>query len=193
MSTDTDSVDLVDDLTVGHIAQAALIAAFVVAGAYVSFPIPFSSVPVTLQVLGVFLAGIVLGPVWGAVSMLLYLTVGAIGLPVFAGGGAGLGTLLGPTAGYLWSYPIAAGLIGVVVHRGTDLRDPADVSLPVIVGALVAGTAVIYALGVAGLVAIAGYELAGAVSAGALVFVPGEVLKIAVAAAIAKSGALPTR
>ena len=193
MSTDTDSVDLVDDLTVGYIAQAALIAALVGAGAYVSFPIPLSSVPVTLQVLGVFLAGIVLGPVWGVVSMVLYLTVGAIGVPVFAGGGAGLGTLFGPTAGYLWSYPIAAGLIGALVHRGTDLRDPADVSLPVLVGALVAGTVVIYALGVAGLVAIAGYGIEGAVSAGALVFVPGEALKIAVAAAIAKSGALPTR
>ena len=192
-NTTTTNVDLVGEEMALNVARSALFAALTGAFAYVSFPYPLSPAPVTLQVLGVFLAGIVLGPVWGVVSMLLYLTVGAIGLPVFAGGGAGLGTLLGPTAGYLWSYPIAAGLIGAVVHRGTDLRDPADVSLPVIVGALVAGTVVIYALGVAGLVAIAGYELAGAVSAGALVFVPGEVLKTAVAAAIAKSGALPTR
>ncbi|WP_135821791.1 biotin transporter BioY [Halostella litorea] len=193
MSTDTDSVELVDDLTVGYVAQAALLAAFVGAGAYVSFPLPFSSVPVTLQVLGVFLAGIVLGPVWGAASMVLYLAVGAIGVPVFAGGGAGVGTLLGPTGGYLWSYPVAAALIGGVVHRGIDLRDPATVSVPVVAAALVAGTVVIYAFGVAGLVAVAGYGVAEAVSVGALVFAPGEAVKIAAATAVARSGQLPTR
>ncbi|WP_121820932.1 biotin transporter BioY [Halostella salina] len=193
MSTDTDSVELVDDLTVGFIAQAALLAAFVGAGAYVSFPLPFSTVPVTLQVLGVFLAGIVLGPVWGTVSMVLYLAVGAIGVPVYAGGAAGLGTLVGSTAGYLWSYPVAAALIGGIVHRGTDLRDPATVSVPVVVAALVVGTVVIYAGGVAGLMAVAGYGVEEAVSVGALVFLPGEAVKIAVATGLARSGLLPTQ
>jgi biotin transport system substrate-specific component len=89
MSTDTDSVELVDDRRVGYIAQAALIAAFIGSAAHVSFPLPFSSVPVTLQVLGVFLAGIALGPVWGPISIVLYLTMGAIGLPVYAGGEGG--------------------------------------------------------------------------------------------------------
>jgi len=67
---------------------------------------------VTLQVLGVFLAGIYLGPVWGAASLVLYLAAGAVGAPVFQGGSAGVGQLVGQSAGYLWSYPVAAAAIG---------------------------------------------------------------------------------
>jgi biotin transport system substrate-specific component len=84
-------------------------------------------------------------------------------------------------------------LIGAIAHRGRELRDPSDVRIPVLVAALVVGTVVIYALGVAGLVTVAGYEVSRAVSIGALVFVPGEAVKIAAAVAIARSGALPTR
>ena len=193
MSTDTDSVDLVDDLTVGFLAQAALLAALTAALAQVSFQYPLSPAPVTMQVFGVFLAGIVLGPVWGAVTLVLYLAVGAIGLPVFALGGAGPGTLFGATGGYLLSYPFAAALVGAIVHRGTDLRDPATVSIPVVTAALVAGTLLIYAGGVAGLMAVAGYGLSGAVVGGAVVFFPAEAVKIAAAVAVARSGQLPTR
>ena len=193
MSTDTDSVDLVDDLTVGYIAQAALLAALTAALAQISFPYPLSPAPVTMQVFGVFLAGIVLGPVWGGVTMVLYLTLGAIGLPVFAGGGAGLGTLLGPTGGYLLSYPFAAALIGALVHRGTGLRDPADVPTVTVAAALVAGTLLIYAGGAVGLMLVASYGVTEAVIAGGVVFFPAEAVKIAAAVAVAASGALPTR
>lgn len=193
MSTDTDSVELVDDLTVGFVAQAALLAALTAALAQVSFQYPLSPAPVTMQVFGVFLAGIVLGPVWGAVTLVLYLAVGAIGLPVFALGGAGPGTLFGSTGGFLLSYPVAAALIGAVVHRGTDLRDPAAVPIAVIVAALVAGTLLIYAGGAAGLMIVAGYGLSEAVIGGAVVFFPVEAVKIAAAVAVARSGRLPMR
>ncbi|WP_323191359.1 biotin transporter BioY [Halostella sp. PRR32] len=193
MSTDTDSVELVGDRTVEDIATAALLAALTAALAQLSFPYPLSPAPVTMQVFGVFLAGIVLGPLWGPASVVLYLTVGAIGLPVFATGGAGPGTLVGPTGGFLLSYPFAAALIGAVVHRGSSLRDPATVSKPVLAGAMVAGTLLIYAGGAAGLMIVAGYSLSDAVIAGAVVFFPAEAVKIAATVAVARSGRLPSQ
>jgi len=186
MATSTDAVDLVDGATVGNIARAALFAALVAGFSYVSFPNPLApTIPVTLQVLGVFLAGIMLGPVWGTGALGLYLTAGAIGVPVFAGGSAGLGVLLGsPTFGYLWSYPVAAGVVGLIVHRGTDLQDYTAVGVPLLVGAMVAGTVVIYAMGTVGFAVIQDLGLVEAFTVSAVAFVPFEAVKIAAAVGI---------
>ena len=191
MSHETDSVELVGDDTTLRLAQAAvmaaLISAFAVAG---SIPIPLSPVPVSMQVLGVFLAGLLLGPWWGAGAVLLYLAAGAVGAPIFAGGGAGFGTLFGHTGGYLWSYPIAALLIGLLVHG----RDPSgtvpDVSVIRIAAALGLATVVIYAMGVSGLILIGNLSVEKAVIQGAVVFAPGDALKIVVAIAIVRLGEL---
>jgi len=149
MATATDSVDLVGDAAVVNLVRAALFAALMGAFAFVSFPNPLNpAVPVTLQVLGVFLAGIFLGPLWGGFAMALYLLAGAVGAPVFAGGSAGIGVLLGPTGGYLISYPIAAAVIGAAVHGTEGLTQPETVSRSRFVGITAAGTAVIYALGI---------------------------------------------
>ena len=186
MATSTDAVDLVDGATVGNIARAALFAALVAGFSYVSFPNPLApTIPVTLQVLGVFLAGIMLGPVWGTGALGLYLTAGAIGVPVFADGSAGLGVLLGsPTFGYLWSYPVAAGVVGLIVHRGTDLQDYTAVGVPLLVGAMVAGTVVIYAMGTVGFAVIQDLGLVEAFTVSAVAFVPFEAVKIAAAVGI---------
>src|SRR3989338_9411909 len=95
---------------------AALFAALTGAVAWFKIPLPFTPVPITLQTLMVLLSGAVLGPYYGAVSMGIYLALGAIGLPVFAGGGSGIGSLLGPTGGYLFSYFIAAFAIGKILQ-----------------------------------------------------------------------------
>lgn len=192
MQTATDSVDLVDGTTVGNIARTALLAALMAAFAYVSFPNPLApGIPVTLQVLGVFLAGILLGPVWGTAAMGLYLAAGAVGIPVFAGGGAGLGSLVAsPTAGYLWSYPLGAGLVGLLVHRGASLRDPPSVGAGVLVGAMVAATVVIYALGTVGFALVQNVGLVDAFVVSALAFVPWEAVKIAAAVGIVRSDAV---
>ncbi|WP_440770216.1 biotin transporter BioY [Natronorubrum sp. DTA28] len=188
METEGSSVELVDGDVVRQFARAAVLAALLGAVAPVAIPLPLSPAPLTLQVLFVFLAGLVLGPVWGSVSMLLYLTAGAIGIPVFAGWEAGLGTLFGPTGGYLWSYPIAAALIGSVVHRGTDLRDPAAIPFPIVVTALVMGTIVIYGMGTAYAAWLLELEAWEAITGFALPFIPGELLKMAAAIAIVQSG-----
>ncbi|WP_224333150.1 biotin transporter BioY [Haloprofundus halobius] len=191
MATSTDSVELVGDETVKNVARAALFAALMGAFAYVSFPNPVSPAPVTLQVLGVFLAGIMLGPVWGGAAMVLYLAAGAAGVPVFEGGGAGIGSLLAnPTLGYLWSYPVAAALVGVVVHRGLTLRDYREAGTPLLVGAMIAGTVVIYALGMVGLMLVLGIGVGEAFAVGAVAFLPAEALKIAAAVGIVRSDAV---
>ncbi|SER80729.1 biotin transporter BioY [Natrinema salaciae] len=190
MATEGNSVDAVDDTVVRQFARAAVLAALVGATAAVSIPVPLSPAPITLQVLFVFLAGLVLGPVWGGFSLLLYLVAGAVGLPVFAGMRGGFGVLFGDSGGYLWSYPIAAGLIGFVAHGGTALRDLRTVRLPVIVGALVVGTIVIYGMGTAYMAWLLELSAWKAVSAGALPFIPGEILKMAAAIAVVRSGRL---
>ncbi len=191
MEARTESVDLVGDETAINLARAALFAALVGAFAYVSFPFPLSPAPVTLQVLGVFLAGILLGPVWGGTALVLYLLAGALGAPVFSGGSAGLGVLLAePTLGYLWSYPIAAALVGVLVHRGVNLREPREIGLVTLVGAMAAGTVVIYAFGVVGMALILELTLGEAFVQGAAVFLPAEAAKIAAAIGIVRSDAV---
>jgi len=187
MSTDTASVDLVGEEAVENVARAALLAALTGAFAYVSFPNPVSPVTISLQVLGVFLAGLLLGPVWGGLSMVLYLAAGAVGAPVFAGGSSGVGSLVGQSGGYLWSYPVAAFAVGAIAHGGLEIRDPAERGLVRLVGAMVVGTAIIYAFGVVGLSLVLGLSLREAFVAGAVAFIPAEAFKIAAAIGIVRS------
>jgi Uncharacterized conserved protein len=188
VSTEQESVDAVGDETVANLARAALFAALMGGFAYVSFPNPFApGIPVTLQVLGVFLAGIMLGPLWGGFSLVVYLLAGAVGVPVFAGGSTGIGALFGPTGGYLLSYPVAAAAVGVVVHRGPHLRDFRAASNTLLVAGMVGGTALVYAGGVLGLMFFGDYGLGGAITAGVGAFLPAEGVKIAAAVGIVRS------
>ena len=193
MSTDTETVDLVGDETVVNVARTALFAAMMGAFAYVTFPNPVSPAPITLQMLGVFLAGIMLGPLWGGAALVLYLAAGAVGAPVFSGGAAGIGHLLGAQAGYLWGFPVAAVVVGLLVHGGFTLRDPQAVGLPRLVGAMVAGTAVDYALGIVGLMLVLGLGPWAAFLAGAAAFLPAEALKIAATVAIVRADDIAAR
>ena len=188
-STPTD-VDLVGDETAGNIARAALFAALMGAFSYVSFPYPLSPAPVTLQVLGVFLAGLFLGPLWGGASMVLYLLAGAVGAPVFSGGAAGIGVLLGPTGGYLLSYAVAAVVVGGVAHGGLRARPLAETPVVRMLAAMVAATVVIYGIGVPFLWWNLDVTLRTAVITGAVVFVPAEAAKMATAIGIVRSDAI---
>jgi len=190
MSVETDSVELVGDETVENIARAAVFAALTGAFAYVSFPHPLTTVPITLQVLGVFLAGIFLGPVWGFASMGVYVAAGALGAPVFAFGASGLGVLFGKLGGYLWSYPIAAAALGAVVHGRDGLVDPGEVSLARLVGGMVVATAIIYALGTVGFAVVGNVGLLEAFMLAAAPFVPVEAVKMVAAVGVVKSDAI---
>lgn len=191
MSVETDDVELVGDETVENVARAALFAALVGAAAYVSFPNPLApQIPVTLQVLALFLAGIFLGPVWGGVSLTLYLVAGAAGVPVWSGGSAGVGALFGPTGGYLWSYPLAAFVIGFVVHGGLTLGDPREAGILRLVGGMTVGTIVIYTLGVIGIFLATPAGIVTAIVSGSAAFIPFELIKMAAAIGVVRSDAI---
>ena len=143
--------------------------------AQIAVPLPWTPVPITGQTFAVVLSGAVLGARRGSLAQLVYLAEGAAGLPVFAGGAAGLVKLLGPTGGYLLAFPIAAGLVGALCERGWDRR-----YLTMLL-AMLLGSAVIFALG---LVMLARFVPGAALLAqGLLPFVPGDLIKSALAAA----------
>src|SRR5207248_3930275 len=118
--------------------------------AQLSFPLPFTPVPVTGQTFGVLLTGALLGSRRGGAALLLYLVEGAAGLPVFAGGTGSVAHLLGPTGGYLVSYPFAAGLMGFFSERGWDRKPHGAVS------AMLLASLLIYLVGAAWLAPFVG-------------------------------------
>jgi len=157
-------------------AYASMFGALTALGAYIMIPLP--PVPVTMQTLFVFLAGSLLGGYLGAMSQVVYILLGVIGLPVFAGGKAGAGVLLGPTGGYLVGFVAGAYVLG----RLASLR--AKPGFGWLVGSMAVGLAVIYGLGVAQLMFVAKLSLAKALAVGVLPPLPGDAAKIVVAALI---------
>ena len=157
---------------------ASLLAALTAAGAYMAIPI--GPVPIVLQNLFIYLAGLLLGWRWGLASVGVYLLAGALGLPVFAGGLGGIGRIVGPTGGYLIGFLPAVFLIGWISSKGKG-KAVYDIL------AMVAGTAVIYALGVSWLKILTGMGWEKTIAVGMLPFLIGDALKIAAAVPIAKA------
>ena len=143
-----------------------------------------AGVPVTAQSLGVMLAGTVLGARRGALAVLLFLAVVALGLPVLAGGRGGLGVFVGPTAGFLVGFPVAAFVTGWIVERWR-----APLGLAAFVGALVGGVAVLYAFGICGLMLVVGMPAAKATLL-MTPFLVGDAVKAALAGLVTRGLAL---
>ncbi len=151
------------------------------AAAQVVVPLPFTPVPLTGQTFAVLLTGALLGPRLGALAMFAYLVEGAAGLPFFRGGAGGVTHFAGATAGYLFAFPAAAYVTGHLAERGWDRRYvPAA-------AAMALGSLVILACGWAWLALLfkGGSE---AFRLGVLPFLPGDVLKVALAAAALPAG-----
>jgi len=155
---------------VRKLVYASLFAALTCVGAQAQ--IPFVSVPVTLQTLFTLMAGAVLGPYFGALSMVVYVLLGLVGLPVFTGYRSGLGELAGPLGGYLVGFVVSAAVTGMIVKAKNE---PGYLW---ICFAMAVGVVVIYACGVPWLMLSDHMPLSQAVVVGALVFVPFDVLKI---------------
>lgn len=170
-----------------RVASVVFLAALTAAAAQISIPLPFTPVPLTLQPMIVLLGGAALGRRLGFYGQILYLAAGVAGLPVFANSPfllQGPMRLLGPTGGYLVSYPFAAWTVGALAERGLDRRYLGSAF------AMLAGLAVIYAFGVAWLAFGAVPRPLGlrtALIAGAGPFLAADVVKILLA-----SAALPT-
>jgi biotin transport system substrate-specific component len=163
------------------LAYVALFAGIVATlGLVPPMPVPGIPVPITAQTLGVMLAGSVLGARRGALALLAFLAVVALGAPVLSGGRGGLGVFVGPSAGYIFSWPIAAFVIGLL----TELRwRKFNVGWGVVAN-LAGGVVVIYAFGIPFTSVYADIPLSSSM-VGALAFIPGDVLKAVAAAVVA--------
>ncbi|MDQ1085287.1 MULTISPECIES: biotin transporter BioY [Microbacterium] len=167
MSRTPDATDL---------ARVAVFAALIaVLGLPGSFPL-VGGVPITAQTLGVMLAGAVLGPWFGALSVTVLLALVAAGLPLLAGGRGGFGVFLGPTAGYAIGWILGAVVIGLIVHAGGRRPVVWRTALAMVAGGIVA----IYALGIPVQSLVTRLPL-GDTALSSLIFVPGDLVKAAVA------------
>lgn len=158
-----------------EVSLASSFAALTALGAYIYIPLPFTPVPITLQTFFVYFAAVLLGGKLAALSQAIYLLLGVVGLPVFAGGRAGFGVLLGPTGGYLIGFVAAAYVAGRIAGGGGFLRGLA---------ALIVATVIIYGLGILQLWVSMntfygeGLGLAEAALMGTVPFIFGDLLKI---------------
>lgn len=158
------------NLEVKEMIVISLFAALTAIGAIIAIPV--GPVPVTLQTLFTLTVGALIGARLGALSQVLYLLIGAIGLPVYAGGKAGLAALVGPTGGFLLSFPIAAYLVGRLIEESEQLR------FGLVLASMSLGLILIYILGVVGLSVATKMGIKKAVTIGVLPFVIPDIIKI---------------
>lgn len=168
-------------LNAADAAQVAMFAALIAAlGVVGSVPMPVG-VPITLQTLGVMLAGALLGARRGALSVIVLLVLAAAGLPVLAGGRGGLGVFAGPTVGYLIAFVIGAFVIGLIVDRFRRIPNAAQMFLACVVG----GIALIYLVGIPVQAMVLDTPLKETITGSMIVFLPGDLLKAALASVVA--------
>ncbi len=166
------------------VRSGALVIAFsllTALAAQIAIPTPWSDVPITGQTFAVLLTGALLGSRLGALAMIAYLIEGALGLPFFAAGGSGVARLtISPWAGYLWAYPVAAFVTGWLAERGWDRRYLKAAA------AMAVGSIVILLGGMIWRLGFMSFEQS--FLTGVVPFLPGDVIKIALAAAVLPSG-----
>lgn len=152
--------------------------AMITAGAFVAIPIPISPVPIVLQNMFVILTGLVLPPAWAFLAVIVYLLLGAAGLPILAGAAGGLAHFAGPTGGFLLGFPLAAGLASLVIRLGRGhSATPHDAGLVRQIIAISIGFLVIYLTGIPRLAVVTGFTLSRTLLIGMAPFLPGDILK----------------
>ena len=181
-------------LQIKNLVDLGVFTALIILGSYISFPLPGSPVPVSLQTYFVVFAGIILGPKLGALSSLLYLGLGVVGFPVFAQGASGLGIILGPTGGYLVGFIAGAWGAGLLFHTrlfwGTSQSKNPN-SLRTILGGAVSGLfgfALVYLPGLVWLSIQLDAGFVQTLGFGLLPFLVGDVLKLLACGATAGLG-----
>lgn len=167
--------DLVPGGLARDVALVAGSAALVGICAQIAIPLPFTPVPITVQTFAVLLAGAALGPMRAAAGMLLYLAVGAAGVPWFSQQTSGWSIA---TFGYVIGFVLAATLVGALARRGIDR------SIPGVIGMMALGNLIIYAVGVPYLALALGRSLTDAIGLGMTPFLVGDGLKILLAAGL---------
>ncbi len=159
---------------------ALIISASIMIALLAQVMIPMYPVPFTGQTLGVLLTGALLGKKRASLSLLSYLLIGFLGMPVFVGGTFGLARLAGPTGGYLIGFVFAAVIVGHLTEKGWDRNFITSVL------AMFIGSVVIYSFGLLWLSNFTGWDKV--LSAGLIPFIPGDIIKIIIAASILPTG-----
>ncbi len=172
---------MMNDRSLVQIAfYAALIAAL---GLLPKVAIPvMGGVPITAQTLGVMLAGVMLGPVRGALAVLLFLFLVALGAPLLAGGRGGLGVFASPSVGFLVGWPIGAFVAGLIMQKTGALR----VLPAAAIAATVGGIGIVYLIGIPGAAFMADLPLMSA-AIGSAAYIPGDLIKVAITAVVAET------
>ncbi|MFL0197166.1 biotin transporter BioY [Clostridium sp. WILCCON 0269] len=161
------------NLKIRDITITAIFTALTAILAQISLPLPFSPVPITFQVMAVYISAIILGSRLGALSQIIYVLLGAVGIPIFVNFQGGLNVVLGPSGGYLISYPIIAFIIGKISDK--NLSFISSIAL------LAASLLLCYGMGVVQLSLITNISIKKAVVLGALPFIPLDIIKIILA------------
>lgn len=156
-----------------YITISAIFTALTAILAQISLPLPFSPVPITFQVMAVYISAIILGSRMGALSQITYVLLGAVGIPIFVNFQGGLSIILGPSGGYLISYPIIAFIIGKISDK--NLSFIPSISL------LFVSLFICYGMGAFQLSFITHITIKKAILLGVLPFIPLDIIKIALA------------
>lgn len=164
-------------MSLRELNQIALVTALISVLAQLSLPLPFSPVPLTGQLIGVFLAGALLGGKNAFLALLAYLTLGVAGAPVFSYGRGGPGILFGPSGGYLWGFLPGAFCCGKLLEK---VDSPGLIRTA---AAMLSCLGCTYLAGTVQLALLMGYRAKAALLAGVVPFFPADLIKIAVAAA----------
>ncbi len=164
-------------INIRQMTLISLFAALTAVGAFIS--IPLYPVPLTLQTLFTLLAAMTLGSVMGMLSQIIYVMLGVIGLPVFAGFKTGIGILFGPTGGFLFGFIISAYIIGKII----ELKKEKNFFYYFLAGII--GTIILYIIGITQLSLVTDMGIKKALMVGMLPFLPGDILKIIAASFIA--------
>ncbi len=157
-------------ITTYELVVMALLAAILCVSSYINIPLPFSAVPITAQLLVVFMIALLLRPKCAMVAMLVWFLLGLIGLPVFSGGNGGIGALAGPTGGYALGYLVACWLVSVVCAQATKEYQK-------VLAMILIGLPIVYLLGALWLKVVTGMPWTAVVLTGVVTFVPGDVAK----------------
>lgn len=165
-----------------NMTRIALFAALIAALGLIPSLMLASGIPITAQSLGVMLAGAILGARRGALAVLLFMALVALGLPLLAGGRGGLGAFVAPTSGFFLGWPVAAFVIGLIVERWRT----GALAVTVAIASVIGGIVVMYAFGIVGMSITLGKTLAECAML-VTAYVPGDLIKAVLAGLITQA------
>ncbi len=170
-----------------YLVLCGLFAAVTAIGSFVSVPLGFTPVPVNLATMAVFLTGGLLGAKYGTISEVVYVLIGAVGVPVFAGFRGGISVLAGPTGGYIIGYIMAALIIGLILDKWfrSENRSTGR-TYAVLALAMIAGLAACYLLGTLWFIVSTGTGVWASLTACVFPFLIGDAVKIIAAIILVK-------